>query len=164
MSIRTVTLLRHGDIDAAGRLVGHTDHPLTRPGWQQMQAAWQALDANEIAALLADTRNLRPSRPGHHMLRPQQGLLALGERGEQRPGLGETGILERIALEDRHAEVVARLDGLLVGRPEPRLGLAKEVAEDRLGDGVVLRRIGGLGPGVQGGQIVRRRWLLRAVP
>ena len=43
MSIRTVTLLRHGDIDAAGRLVGHTDHPLTGPGWQQMQAAWQAL-------------------------------------------------------------------------------------------------------------------------
>lgn len=36
---RTVTLLRHGDIDAAGRLVGHTDHPLTGPGWQQMQAA-----------------------------------------------------------------------------------------------------------------------------
>lgn len=32
MSIRTVTLLRHGDIDAAGRLVGHTDHPLTGPG------------------------------------------------------------------------------------------------------------------------------------
>ncbi|OWY38312.1 histidine phosphatase family protein [Xenophilus sp. AP218F] len=41
MNPYTLTLLRHGDIDHAGRLIGLTDLPLTERGQAQLARSWQ---------------------------------------------------------------------------------------------------------------------------
>ena len=43
MNPYTLTLLRHGDIDHQGRLIGHTDLPLTERGRTDMAASWQRI-------------------------------------------------------------------------------------------------------------------------
>ena len=43
MNPYTLTLLRHGDIDHQGRLIGHTDLALTARGLADMQASWQRI-------------------------------------------------------------------------------------------------------------------------
>ncbi|MBP7580071.1 MAG: histidine phosphatase family protein, partial [Vogesella sp.] len=43
MNPYTLTLLRHGDIDHQGRLIGHTDLPLTAQGQADMAASWQRI-------------------------------------------------------------------------------------------------------------------------
>ena len=43
MNPYTLTLLRHGDIDHQGRLIGHTDLPLTERGRADMAASWQRI-------------------------------------------------------------------------------------------------------------------------
>lgn len=47
----TLTLLRHGDIDHGGRLIGHTDLPLSERGWTQLHASWETLSDNPVTAM-----------------------------------------------------------------------------------------------------------------
>lgn len=51
MNPYTLTLLRHGDIDHGGRLIGRTDLPLSEHGWQQLHASWEALSDNPVTAM-----------------------------------------------------------------------------------------------------------------
>ncbi|VEB40279.1 Phosphoglyceromutase [Chromobacterium violaceum] len=43
MNPYTLTLLRHGDIDHDGRLIGLTDLPLTELGQQQLEHSWKRI-------------------------------------------------------------------------------------------------------------------------
>jgi broad specificity phosphatase PhoE len=47
MNPYTLTLLRHGEIDHDGRLIGRTDLPLNELGCEQMSRSWQRL--NQLA-------------------------------------------------------------------------------------------------------------------
>jgi broad specificity phosphatase PhoE len=47
MNPYTLTLLRHGEIDHDGRLIGRTDLPLNDLGCEQMSRSWQRL--NQLA-------------------------------------------------------------------------------------------------------------------
>jgi broad specificity phosphatase PhoE len=48
----TLTLLRHGEIDHGGRLIGGaTDLPLTEQGLTQMAASWQKLSDSPVTAM-----------------------------------------------------------------------------------------------------------------
>lgn len=65
-----ITLVRHGETEAAGRLLGHTDAPLTPAGWEQFQHQTATADFDVIvssprqrtrlpAEQLASTRGLQ---------------------------------------------------------------------------------------------------------
>ncbi|MCL6264204.1 histidine phosphatase family protein [Craterilacuibacter sp. RT1T] len=55
MSAYTLTLLRHGEIDHAGRLIGRTDLALTAQGWQQLHASWASLSRSAPVTALASS-------------------------------------------------------------------------------------------------------------
>ncbi len=48
---RLVTLLRHGETDAADRLIGHTDAALTPAGLAAMEAAWARIATTPVDAI-----------------------------------------------------------------------------------------------------------------
>ena len=56
---RLVTLLRHGDIDAAERLVGQTDAALTATGRDAMAAAWTRIALTPVAVDAIASSDLR---------------------------------------------------------------------------------------------------------
>lgn len=51
----TLTLLRHGDIPHAGRLIGRTDLELSTLGWQQLHASWASLSRSAPVTALASS-------------------------------------------------------------------------------------------------------------
>ncbi|KZE33233.1 histidine phosphatase family protein [Crenobacter luteus] len=52
MNPYTLTLLRHGEIDHDGRLIGRTDLPLNEQGWAQLRDSWRAIvDTAPVTAL-----------------------------------------------------------------------------------------------------------------
>ncbi|MCP9758839.1 histidine phosphatase family protein [Aquitalea sp. S1-19] len=55
MSAYTLTLLRHGEIDHAGRLIGRTDLALNTQGWQQLHASWGSLSRTAPVTALASS-------------------------------------------------------------------------------------------------------------
>ncbi|MGL6071804.1 histidine phosphatase family protein [Craterilacuibacter sp.] len=55
MSPYTLTLLRHGDIPHAGRLIGRTDLELSPRGWQQLRASWASLSRTAPVTALASS-------------------------------------------------------------------------------------------------------------
>ncbi|AXK39086.1 histidine phosphatase family protein [Crenobacter cavernae] len=59
MNPYTLTLLRHGEIDHDGRLIGRTDLPLNEQGWAQLRASWQAISDTAPVTALATSPLLR---------------------------------------------------------------------------------------------------------
>lgn len=59
MNPYTLTLLRHGQIDHQGRLVGRSDLPLTAQGLVDMQQSWQKLTALAPVTSMASSPLLR---------------------------------------------------------------------------------------------------------
>jgi broad specificity phosphatase PhoE len=56
MKAFTLTLLRHGDIAARGRLIGRTELPLTRQGERQMASSWQRIAAIPVQSMACSPR------------------------------------------------------------------------------------------------------------
>lgn len=59
MNPYTLTLLRHGDIDHQGRLIGHTDLPLTERGAADMAASWQLIQRHAPVTSMATSPLMR---------------------------------------------------------------------------------------------------------
>ncbi|WP_028535810.1 histidine phosphatase family protein [Paludibacterium yongneupense] len=59
MNPYTLTLLRHGEIDHQGRLIGHLDLPLTELGARQMASSWRRINGLAPVTALATSPLLR---------------------------------------------------------------------------------------------------------
>jgi broad specificity phosphatase PhoE len=107
MNPYTLTLLRHGEIDHDGRLIGRTDLPLNDLGCEQMSRSWQRLNQlAPVTSMATSPCNAAASLP---CIRPAWFAAAEGGRTFCRIRFGDWDGMSRDVLSGQHPDWGSRV-------------------------------------------------------